>query len=485
MKTYRLSKSKVLSGLQCPKRLYLEIHHPDFAEVSDAVERMFSNGHLVGDIARRSLPEGRLIGSADDLKAALSETKAELKSGRTKTLFEPAFQHGGVLVRADIFSRRGSTNHVVEVKSSTSVKDYHLRDAAIQHWVISGAGYALDSVSIAHIDNAFVYQGNGDYRGLLKQVDVTGDIVDYIGQVPAWVEGMQQMLAEDMPDIGTGAHCHDPFECPFLGYCSRGQPEFPVDLLPRGRKAAERLRASGYDDLRKVPETLLDNAKHKRVWKATVTGEPEFDPRAAGFIRNLDYPRFYLDFETIQFAVPIWAGTRPYEQLPFQWSCHIEGRGNELQHREFLDVSGEPPMRSFAERLIATVGDRGAILVYGHFEARILKELSERFPDLESPLSGISKRLVNLHPITEEHYYHPAMKGSWSLKAVLPTIASDLDYDRLGEVQDGGAAQDAYIEIISPATSDERRTGLEKDLRAYCGRDTEGLVRLARFILNI
>jgi Domain of unknown function(DUF2779) len=195
---------------------------------------------------------------------------------------------------------------------------------------------------------------------------------------------------------------------------------------------------------------------------------------------QIPYPRFYLDFETVHFAVPIWAGTRPYEQLPFQWSCHIESEGGETVHKEFLDTSGASPLRAFAESLIATLGERGAIVVYGAFEATILQGLIARFPDLKAPLTKIRNRIRDLLTIARQHYYHRDMKGSWSLKSVLPTVAPDLSYENLGEVQEGGGAQVAYLEMIDPATAQERRAQLEKSLRDYCGRDTLALVRIVR-----
>jgi hypothetical protein len=481
--TIRLSKSKMLSGFQCPKRLYLEIHRPELAEQSEHTERLFSNGHLVGDIARKAQPKGTLIGHTTDLNTALTQTAAELNGKGSMTLFEPAFQHGGALVRADIFSRKGARHHVVEVKSSSTVKDYHLNDAAIQYWVISGAGYPVSSISIAYVDNTFVYAGDGDYRGLLKQVNVTDDILEYAEQVPAWIMEFQKMLAGKVPKIETGPQCSDPFGCPFLGHCSKGQPEYPVDLLPRGGKVVAALRAAGYRDLKKVPGSMLETSKHKLVWRVTKSGKPEIDPRVRKFVRDYAYPRFYLDFETISFAVPIWKGTRPYEQLPFQWSCHIEREGGELTHREFIDASGTAPMRAFTESLIKVFGSSGPILAYSHFEKTIIKSLAVRFPDLDVPLNKLIARIKDLRIVTENGYYHPAMKGSWSLKSVLPTVAPDLRY--AGEVQDGGEAQGAYMEIIDAATTQERRDALTRELMEYCKTDTLAMVKLARVFARV
>ena len=482
MTQYRLSKSKMLSGFQCPKRLYLEVHRPELAEVSAGTERLFSNGHLVGDIARQVQPNGRLIGSTADLKAALTQTEAALNGKGSMTLFESAFQHGGALVRADIFSRAGTKHSVIEVKSSAAVKDYHLNDAAIQYWVISGAGYPLRSISIAHVDTTFVYRGGEDYRGLLKQVNVTDDIADYVEEVPAWIKEFQKVLAGRMPRIEVGPQCSKPFGCPFIAHCSKGQPEYPVDLLPRGGKVVEALRAEGYRDLCKVPGSRLESSKHQLIWRVTKKGKPEIDPRVRKLIRDFACPRYYLDFETIQFAVPIWKGTRPYETLPFQWSCHIEREGGALTHLEFIDVSGKPPMRAFAESLIKSLGRSGPILAYSHFEKTVIKSLIARFPDLDEPLTKLINRIKDLRIITENSYYHPAMKGSWSLKAVLPTVAPDLDYASVGEVQDGGGAQSAYIEIIDPATPRARRESLTADLKEYCKLDTLAIVRLVQFL---
>ncbi len=256
-------------------------------------------------------------------------------------------------------------------------------------------------------------------------------------------------------------------------------------MLPRGGKAVATLRAAGYRDLRDVPDGTLTAPNHVRVWRATKTGRPDITPGAGAELAALPYPRFYLDFETVQMAVPIWAGTRPYEQLPFQWSCHVEKADGSLEHGAFLDLSGTPPMRAFAESLIAFVGTDGPIFSYSSFEQTILKRCAIRFPDLGRTSECDSRtRLVDLLPLAERSYYHPAMMGSWSIKSVVPTIAPDLDYGKLGEVQDGGQAGVAYLEAIDPRTATARREAIERDLSAYCAHDTLAMVRLAHFLIE-
>jgi hypothetical protein len=482
MAAARLSKSRIVAGLQCHKRLWLQVHRPELVVYGPATERVFAVGHHVGEIAQRLLhPGGTLIESQDNLSRAIRDTEAALADGGDVVLYEPAFSYAGVLVRVDLLARRGGEVLMVEVKSSTKVKDYQVTDAAIQAWVLRGLGLPVDRVAIAHIDSAWVYPGGGDYEGLLVEEDVTDAVAQQAARVWGWVDELRAVVAGDMPAAPAGGRCHDPFDCPLLSYCTADFPAYHVSLLPNDRDAAARLIEAGYDDLRAVPADWPFSHVHRRVWQATVSGEPFLDAGARTAVLGLAWPRYYLDFETIGFAVPVWAGTQPYRQLPFQWSCHIEREGGSLEHVEFLDVSGEPPLRPCAEALIDALGDRGPIMVYSGFEQARISELAERFPDLAPALQAIIARLFDLYPVAREHYYHPLMKGSWSLKAVLPTVAPDLDYTALAEVQDGLMAQTAYLEAIDAQTSQDRRETLRRAMLEYCAYDTRALVRLAHF----
>jgi len=238
----------------------------------------------------------------------------------------------------------------------------------------------------------------------------------------------------------------------------------------------------GYTDLRQIPAERLSRPLHRRVRQAALTGSAELDPAAGKLLSAQAYPRRYLDFETVSFAVPIWADTRPYAtQIPFQWSCHVEAAPGAVMHRAYLADGPHDPRRRFAETLLDAVGETGPIFVYnGAFERRIMRELAEYFPDLAPRLHPAIGRIVDLLPLARVHYYHPEMHGSWSLKAVLPTIAPELAYEDL-EVGDGGMAQAAFSEMIHPDTSAERGAALRRALLEYCERDTMALVRLAHY----
>lgn len=479
-----LSKSRLIAWRQCPKRLWLEVHRPDLREITPAMAQRFQVGHQVGAIARDLEPDGVLIGHESDLAAALAETRDALARHAGRPLFEPAFQHDGLLVRIDLLLPRGRAWDLVEVKSTAGVKDYHPADAAIQAWVATHAGIDVDEVCIGHLDSGFVYPGGGDYRGLIARTPISEAVDELFDQVPEWLAGARDTLASAMPEIAVGEQCGTPFECPFLPYCEPRPVEYAVTLLPdrAGKKLARQLMEEGYADLREVPGERMTTELLARVHRATINGQPWLDPAAQDTIDALPWPRYYLDFETVGFTVPVWAGTRPFQALPFQWSCHGETSNGELFHREFLDTTGEPPMRAFAESLIDALGTTGAILVYSGYEKRILNELAAAHPDLAPALGAIVAHLFDLQPLARAHYYHPAMKGSWSIKAVLPTVAPDLDYDSLDEVRDGTAAQAAYAEMIDPATAPERKAQLERALREYCRLDTMAMVRLAHFL---
>jgi len=485
-KTISLSKSKLNSYHQCKKRLWLEVHRRELLQVSAQTERVFEVGHQVGELARREHADGILVAEGVPWAEAEKQTQAVLAAQPKRPVFEAAASHRNVYVRADLLipTRRGL--HMAEVKSSTEVKDYHLADTAVQTWVLRGAGVPVKTIELRHINREFVYAGNDDYRGLFASGDIQADVEKLQREVPKWVADATAILGRAEPDVAMGDHCKKPYPCPFNEHCeSLGEPgpKYPVTLLKGkgAKRLIEELTEEGLVDLRKVPASRIgDNEKLLRIHRAVKTGNPLVAPEAAEAIAEWPYPRYYFDFETINFAVPRWAGVRPYDQVPFQWSCHIDrGDGAPLEHVPFLDLSGDDPSRTCAEALVKTLGTKGAIVAYkASFEKGVIASLAARFPDLAKRLLAINARVVDLLPVVQAHYYHRDLGGSFSMKTVLPTVAPDLDYADLEEVQDGGSAQLAYLEAIHPDTSEARRDELATSLLAYCERDTLAMIRV-------
>lgn len=485
-----LSKSKLIAFRQCPKRLWLEVNQPALREDSKSTQAIFRTGHQVGEIAQRlydPLGQGAVIDlHAEGVGPAIERTRMLL--GGDLPIFEAGFSAAGgmafadVLLPAEVDEKPGW--NMVEVKSSTSVKDYYLDDIAIQAYIARATGVRLGRVSLAHIDAHWTYSGNGDYRGLLVETDLTESTFSREEAVRKWIAQAHAVAALDVaPDIATGLQCSTPFPCGFFGHChqSAARPEYPVTWLPRiqSKELKTYIIEHAVVDMRDVPSSLL-NASQLLVRDCTVRDSCFFD--ATGARQDLarhPLPAYFLDFETIQFGVPRWAGTRPFQTLPFQFSLHHVDENGVLSHQGFLDLSGNDPSLAFAHNLVDLCAEQGPIFVYNTgFEGRRILDLAERFAELRNPLLAIKQRLVDLLPIAQARFYHPSQQGSWSIKKVLPAIAPGLRYDQLDGVQDGDMAMQAYLEAVDAATTIERKQEIHAQLVAYCALDTLAMVKI-------
>lgn len=486
MRTF--SKSKLLALRQCPKRLWLEIHQPELRTDSAATEASFRVGHQVGDIARRMYdPDklGTLIDAqSEGFNAAFARSIDLLQ--HKHPIFEAGFSAGGALAFADVMlptrTEGNQAWQMVEVKSSTSVKSYHRDDVAVQAYVAQAAGVPLSSIALAHIDSSWTYPGDEDYRGLLKEEDLSAEAFSRAEEVKEWIAQAQFITASPSPPpMQTGAQCDQPYACGFYDHCSQGEPkaQYPIHWLPYFGTKGRKLAAQGVIELEEVPDELL-NPRQLRIKTHTLANNVFFDAQgAAADLAMHTLPAYFLDFESIQFAVPIWAGTRPYQQNCFQFSLHTLSELGQLDHTEFLDISGGDPSEPFALALIAGCGASGPVYVYNAaFETTRIRELAARYPELCDALLAINSRVVDLLPIARNRYYHPSQQGSWSIKKVLPAVVPELQYDKLDGVQDGGMAMEAFLEAIHPSTKQERKSDIERQLLAYCKLDTYAMVRL-------
>lgn len=476
-----LSKSRITAFEQCPKRLWLQVHRRELADYDDGAEARFATGHLVGDEACRQCPGGVMVEAEPDLAAALATTRGLLDAGHRAPIFEATFEHDGVLVRCDLLEPDGAGAwRMAEVKSAGSAKDYHKGDLATQIWVARGAGLPLSGAAIRHVDTSFVLAREGDYVGLFADAELLEELDEMARERRKVSQMARDVLAGPEPDAAPGDQCDAPFACEFTAHCHAGLPagpEWPVTVLPNG--GGKKWLARGIEDLLAVPVEDL-SPLHARVHRATATGAPYHDAGGAqAAMANWAYPRTWLDFETIAFALPRWVGTRPYEQVAFQFSAHVEHGAGVFDHVEHLHLDASDPRRALAEALARLPG-KGAVIAYNaSFERKVLTMLAATFAELAAALESLAERLVDLLPVARAHWYHRDQRGSWSIKAVLPTIAPELEYAGL-EVKDGGAAQEAYLEAIDTDCTAERRDALAAALRAYCGRDTWAMVVVAR-----
>jgi hypothetical protein len=441
-----LSKSRVLAGHQCAKRLYLQLYAPHLgAEPGATLRYRWEQGHEVGRLAQEAFPGGvRLDAGRDRLDEALARTAALARDTSVSAIFEATFRHDGVLVRVDVL-RRGAEGRwrLIEVKSTTSVKAYHLIDVAIQRHAVEGCGLALDGVAVMHLDRDYVYAGGPhDANRLFVIRDLTAEVRALDGDLPVLLGDLRRMLASDAaPPIAPGPQCKKPWVCEFYDHCNVPRPqEFVVPGLPGAH----------------------------------------LGPGLGAALVPLSYPLYFMDFETLGPPIPRYAGMRPYQPIPFQWSVDVvRAPGTEPEHHEYLATDAADPRREFLESLARAVEAGGPIVVYSGYESARLAELAAALPDLAPLAESIRARLWDLLPVVRRHVSHPGFGGSFSLKRVLPALAPALSYEDM-EVSDGSMAGAIWDRLIRQRPEPVEAARLEAALRAYCRQDTLGLLRLVR-----
>ena len=480
-----LSQHRIAAFEQCPRRLWLSVNRPDLAAADQDAQARFDAGRLLAQTARSLHPGGVMVTARGD-GAALDETARLMADGHAGPIFAGVFAHRGVTVRVDMLERMdGGRWRLVAVKSSASAKDHHLGDLATQVWVLEGAGIRLGGAVIRHIDTRFVLAQAGDYAGLFADHDLLTAVRAMATRRTGIAAAARGVLLGAEPVRAPGRHCGKPYPCAFAGHCAADGvpgPEWPVTVIPAGgwKKWAKK----GVTDLLALDETAMAKPREAMIVAATRSGVPYHDGAGARrAMADWTFPRAWLDFETVSAALPRWVGTRPYQQVPFQFSLHLEQADGGMSHHEFLCADGSDPRRACAQALADTIPADATVIAYNAgFERSVLRALAAHVeaenPAQASALEGMAQRTVDLLPVARNHWYHRDQRGSWSIKAVLPTMA-DLDYASL-EVKDGGMAQESFLEAIDPVTSPERRWALTEALKAYCARDTMAMVLVAR-----
>ena len=475
-----------MSGTQCHLRLWYETHRRDLeSEPDDVLQAVFDTGHEVGQTARGLFPGGHSVSHDHrDITEALEETSRVIETGSAPALFEATFEHEGVLVRTDVIERLPEGGwRLVEVKSSTRLKDVFVLDAAIQLWVLRGVGVDVREAAVLTLDRDYVYDGvTLDLHALFRLHPVLDEAHEFLDSVIAQVSEMQGMLSRSAaPDIGPGDHCFEPYECPYYAHCTRDAvlPDHGIDELPRlaaGRR--EQLEAAGIEEIHDIPEDFPLTEFQSIVRRTVREGRPEIHGDIAGVLAKLKSPVRYLDFETFAPAIPRFAGTRPFHSVPFLFSVHTERKGKPVRHADYLHESDDDPRPELADRLIEALGSKGSICTYSDYERRVIRELGEALPDRAGELRSLEARLFDLLPVVRKGYYHPEFRGSFSIKNVLPVLVPGMGYDDLA-ISEGQTAAVGYASALADSDPEDRRRVFE-DLRAYCARDTLALVELRK-----
>jgi hypothetical protein len=445
-------------------------------------------GIEVGLLAQERFLDGVEIKTPSYLATkAVEETRSVINSVPA-AVFEAAFFFNNVLIRVDVLRRDSDQNggssatwDLIEVKSTTMVKPEHLHDVAIQQYVLEGCGITVGGVYLMHINTTCTYP---DLSDLFVLEEVSSRYAEARALVPETLQRFEELLNREVePEIDIGPHCDDPYECAFKGYCRRHVPDVSIFNIPRLKEDQKtELIARSILRIEDLPATYpLSDSQQKFVHLYRI-GRPEIDAAGIrGQLTALDYPLYFLDFETDSPAVPRYPGTHPYEKIPFQYSCHrLESFGSP-SHCEYLHEEQSDPRPPLVRSLIGSIGGEGSIVVYNAgFERGVLKALAAQQPEWQEVLLGMAERLWDLLDIFRLYYFDSAFGGSNSIKNVLPVLVPDLSYKEL-EVQDGTAAQIVWNELLYLEDCEEKDSRLSA-LRQYCRLDSLAMVEIFKVL---
>lgn len=485
------SKTKYCGLWQCPKIAWLRKYKPEERVIDEATIKRMRQGDEVGDLAMGLFGDYVEVTAYDgerlDLGRMIEATAEEMAKG-TPVICEASFSHEGLYCAVDILRKEGDGWAICEAKSSThEEKPVYHADIAYQKHVLERCGVNVTGTYLVCLDRGYVRDGELDLSKLFKVVDVSKEVAAEQDAVERNLEIAARILASpDEPPIDLTESCNDPYPCAFWGYCSRGLPHpnvFDLYRLPFKKKVEyHRLGKDSFENLLYDPDMI--NEKRLRQIEHALADLPDYvnADRVTEFLGQLRFPLYFLDFETMQPAVPRYDGTRPYDQVPFQYSLHfIEHEGGELQHREFLGEPETDPRRTLAERLCEDIPRRACVTAYNKsFECTRLRELAEAFPDLSEHLLDIRDNIVDLLvPFQSGWYYNRAMGGSFSIKSVLPALFPGdpkLDYANLEGIHNGGDAMAAFPAMIG--MDEQKREAIRRNLLEYCKLDTYAMVKV-------
>jgi len=484
-----LSKSRFLAGLQCHLRLWYQCYDPELAsKVSPAQQALFQAGQDVGRLATRLYPEGVLI-EEDHLhhEEAIQSTLGAMEDKKIQAIFEGAFLFDGVRVRVDILERLEDEKwNLIEVKSAASVKEVYLSDVGIQYHVLRGSGLDIGRAGILHLNTQYVYDGRQLELGSLFTVsDLTEQVISLQKGIPSLLDGLKAMLkAETPPEIIPSRLCKSPYDCEFWAHCTLEKPSFWVlDLSGIRQDRLNHLMASSIEDVRDIPDDFPLTKLQERI-KTCVTHQEEYvSPELEAELKDVRYPIHFLDFETFSPAIPRYAGTRPYQTMPFQWSDHVLSEDGTIEHGEYLCNEDKDPREDFAPTLLQTLRHGGTIFVYSNYEKGMITNLAQHLPQYNERLLGLLDRFKDLMALIKKYYYHPEFHGSFSLKAVLPALLPDMVYSGLS-IQEGSQASYEYLRLLDPATPSGEKRMIREDLLAYCRHDTLAMLKIREELLK-
>lgn len=489
MATPYLTKSRYMTGLGCPRLLWLQLHTP--AEYEDPVPGSpQATGIIVGEKARELYDGGVLVDHKPwEHDQAVSKTQTLMNDKSVPAIFEATFEFDNVRIRADILERLPRNRWAVyEVKASKEPKAEHIDDLAVQAHVLRNCGLKINRIGEIHLNGDYTRGASGlNWKRMFLMTDVSDEVEEIIADVPANISALQSVIKKRKePDIPPGLQCTK--ECGFIDHCTAAKPEDWIKWLPRiSEKKFDELSALGCESISDIPEDFPLTNNQTMIWSVLASNEDHVSPDLAKALRNYGPPTYYLDFEAMNPGIPLYEGTSPYQVIPFQWSLRKLDKNGNLKHWEFLAHGRDDPRRECAETLIRAVGkSRLPIQMYSTYESTTIGRLKAACPDLSKELDAIDNRLIDLKTLPSAYTYLRAYNFSLSIKNVAPALSPGFGYGDLEGVADGSSASETFERIVTGEFMDgENEATLRQGLLKYCERDTLAMVEVHRGLKDL
>lgn len=486
-----ISKSKYVSFCRCKKQFWLNIYAPEKKEIDAATQSRLAMGNVVGDLAMRMFGNYIDVTYLDeknqlDLKKMCEETKKLMDAGY-ENICEASFLIDGLYCAVDILHKGASGYEIYEVKSTTEVEPYHKVDTSFQRFVLRKLGISIEKCYVVHLNNKYVLKNELNIQELFTIVDVTDEVAVLEKEVERHVdEALKVLNSSEEPTVMLSKNCDKPFQCEFKKYCFKDIPKNSVFDLSRNTKK--------YQYYQEGIITFKDIYNSKYFAKLTRKNQIQIEhelfnkelicdkEKVQLFLDNLKYPLYFLDFETTQMVIPIYEGTRPYEQIPFQYSLHyLEKPNAELKHLEFLAKADVDPRYALAKQLVEDIKPNGTIIAYNmSFEKTVIRNLSYTFSTLRHDLQMLLDHFVDLMlPFSNYDIYTKEFQGSYSIKYVLPALFPDdqeLNYHNLDIIHNGSEAMNIFASLST--YSEEEQERIRHALLKYCELDTYAMVKI-------
>ena len=418
------------------------------------------------------------------------EKTKELMDNGAEVIYEATFSEDGIFVMVDILVKNGNTWDMYEVKGTTGardkkgvIKEKYLNDIGIQWYALSDT-LELNRAYLVHLNNQYVRKGELSIKSLLYRDDITQEVLEKQDEIPTELNQMKNILEDDIPNIDIGKHCDNPYGCDFSSHCWKHIPkEHSVFDLSYAMGKQWKLYYQGVLSIDDIPDDFQLGANAALQVERHKSQEISINKEEiTAFLNTIEYPINFFDFETFQNPIPRFDNQRPYAQMPFQYSLHILHEDGTLEHKEFLGDENSDPREELAKQMLADITPTGSIIAFNQsFEIAQIRNLAVLCPDMAKDLLALNERFVDLaHPFQYKHYYHPKFNGRYSIKVVLPTLFPndpELDYKKLGSVQNGGDTMDTFANLYL-LKDQSKRDEIRKDLLAYCRLDTLAMVRI-------